>query len=77
MNEDTTIRSLALYKVRAKNWDRAEYSAAEDQMRAIENVRTEHMDTDPRECTVEYIAPVYVSRPLLTLTPKKKEDEYE
>ena len=74
MNEETKVASLALYKVRAKQWDNAEYSAAEDQIKAIENVRRLHTDTDPRECTVEFIATVFVAMPL---TPKKKEDEYE
>jgi len=74
MNEETKVASLALYKVRAKQWDNAEYSAAEDQIKAIENVHRFHTDTDPRECTVEFIATVFVAMPL---TPKKKEDEYE
>ncbi len=76
MNEETKVSSLALYKVRAKQWDNAEYSAAEDQIKAIENVRRLHTDTDPRECTVEFIATVFVAIPV-SATPKKKEVEDE
>lgn len=72
--EEIKVTSLALYKVRAKQWDNAEYSAAEDQIKAIENVRRLHTDTDPRECTVEFIATVFVAVPV---TPKKKEVEDE
>lgn len=75
MNEETKVASLALYKVRAKQWDNAEYSAAEDQIKAIENVHRLHTDTDPRECTVEFVATVFVAVPVAT--PKKKEVEDE
>ncbi len=55
------VRTLALYKVQAQDWDNAEFAAASNQMEAIDNVLADCDDIDPQTCSVVYVGEVYLS----------------
>jgi len=74
--EEKNVIVLALYKVTAADWPRGEYSVAENQNAAIENVRRLHMETDPRTCSVQYIGEAYVPNDA-PHTEKKEETKDE
>ena len=75
--EEKNVIVLALYKVTATDWPRGEYSAAENQNAAIENVCRLHMETDPRTCSVQYIGEVYVPEQWQYITELKEEKNDE
>lgn len=53
-------KSLALYKVQAKNWNEPEFVAASNQLEAINNVKAKYKDITPQTCSVVYIGDVYL-----------------
>ena len=75
--EEKNVIVLALYKVTATDWPRGEYSVAENQNAAIENVRRLHMETDPRELSIEYVGVVLVDTHEEVPQPKKEEKNDE
>lgn len=54
-------RQLTLYKVKAEGWSTPEYSAADSQTAAIENIAPAYSDFTPSKCSVEYVGEVYVN----------------
>ena len=54
-------RTLALYKVQAKDWSEPEFAAAINQLEAIDNVSAEYENIDPQTCSVVYVGEVYLS----------------
>ena len=53
-------RTLALYKVQAKDWREAEFAAASNQLEAIENMAVAYENVDQQTCSVVYIGKVYL-----------------